>query len=179
MHFDKKDKIYLIGFMGCGKSTLGRKISRALNYEFVDLDQYIESVAGQSVASIFHDKGEEYFRTLETASLQYFNDKKYIVLATGGGTPCFNDNLKMMLSHGCCVYIKMPEGALYQRLHKASPKRPLLQGKTEDALRSYIHETLLQREEIYMQSHIIADGINLSNTSLIGVLKHKLLPNIK
>ena len=175
MIYGKKDKIYLIGFMGSGKSTLGRKIARALNYDFYDLDNYIESITGVSVSAMFLQQGEKYFRTLETQYLKDFNDKKYIVLATGGGTPCFHNNLKTMLEHGCCVYIKMSEATLYQRLYKANPKRPLLLGKTEDELRDFIHQTLMQREEIYMQSHIIIDGINMGRASLIGVLKHKLV----
>jgi shikimate kinase len=178
MIFEKKDKIYLIGFMGSGKSTVGRKIARGLNYDFYDLDNYIESYSGQSVTSLFQTKGEAYFRDLETECLRHFDDKKNIVLATGGGTPCFDDNLKTMLANACCVYLKMGEGALFQRLHQAIPKRPLLLGKSEDELRDYIHETLLKREEFYMQSHIIIDGINISTTSLIGVLKHKLIPKL-
>lgn len=176
MIFEKKDKIYLIGFMGSGKSTLGRKIARALNYDFYDLDNYIESYAGQSVSALFQSRGESHFRDLETECLAHFNNKKHIVLATGGGTPCFHDNLKVMLQHACCVYLKMTEGALFQRLHQAVPKRPLLLGKSEEQLRDFIHETLLQREEIYMQSHIIIDGINISTAALIGILKHKLMP---
>jgi shikimate kinase len=178
MFIDKKDKIYLIGFMGSGKSTIGRKIARTLNYEFYDLDSYIESYCGQSINSLFNEKGEAYFRSIESQCLRHFNDKKFIVLSTGGGSPCFNDNMQLMLEHGCCVYIKMPEGALYQRLHKAIPKRPLLAGKSDDELREFIHDTLTYRETFYEQSHIIMDGINLSSPSLMGVLKHKLIPRI-
>ena len=175
MVYEKKDKIFLLGFMGSGKTTVGRKIARALHYDFYDLDHYIEAFTGEYISNIFRDKGEAYFRDLETECLSHFNDKKFIVLATGGGTPCFNDNIHTMLAQGCCVYIKMPEAALFQRLHQATPKRPLLLGKSETELREYIHDTLEKREEIYAQSHIIIDGINLSTPSLIGVLNHKMI----
>ena len=174
MFAEKKDKIYLLGFMGSGKSTFGKKIARVLNYEFSDLDNYIESVAAQSVACIFETQGEANFRSLESECLTHYNTKKKIVVATGGGTPCFQNNMDLMLKQGCCVYLKLPEGALYQRLYQASPKRPLLMGKSEDELRSFIHDLLQQREPIYMRSHIIVDGMNLSPASLTGVLKHKL-----
>ncbi len=177
MVFAKKDKLYLIGFMGSGKSTLGKKIARSLNYEFFDLDQAIESYAGASVSSIFQTQGEIGFRLLESECLSHFNNNKNIVIATGGGTPCFYHNMEMMLQNGCCVYIKMPEGALYQRLYKASPKRPLLVDKNEEELRDYIHELLLQREETYLKSHLIIDGMSVDTNSLVGVLKHKMIPN--
>ncbi len=173
MLYDKKDKIFLVGFMGSGKSTLGRKIATALNYEFSDLDNYIESRYGQPIHEIFQKHGEEYFRNLETECLAHYN-KKYTVIATGGGTPCFNNNMELMMEYGCCIYIKMPEGALFQRLVKASKKRPLLMGKSDEELKIFISETLLDREKYYSQSHIIIDGLKVSTSSLIGILKNKV-----
>lgn len=172
---EKKDKIFLIGFMGSGKSTLGKKIARALHYEFSDLDNYIESVAAQSISSIFETQGEDYFRKLETACLQNYSSQKNLVIATGGGTPCFNNNMELMLQEGCCVYIKMPEGALYQRLYQATPKRPLLAGKSEEELKEFIRLKMLEREPVYLKSHIVIDGMSLSTASLTGILRGKVL----
>ena len=170
----KKNKVYLIGFMGSGKSTLGKKIAQALQYKFSDLDSYIESCAAESITSIFNTKGETYFRKLESECLSHFDTEKHMVIATGGGTPCFNDNMKHMLEQGCCVYIKMPEGALFQRLQKAIPKRPLLADKTDDELRDFIHQLLEIRETTYLQSQIVIDGMSISTPSLVPILKQKM-----
>lgn len=175
MIYEKKNKIYLIGFMGSGKSTLGKKLARLLHYDFSDLDQYIESTAAASISNIFDLQGEDYFRKLESKCLNDFNNEAYKVIATGGGTPCFHDNMNLMLSQGCCVYIRMPEGALLERLRKAAPKRPLLAGKDENALRTYIHDTLKAREETYLKSHIVIDGVSLSMPSLAQILKSKMM----
>ncbi len=176
MIFEKKNKIFLIGFMGSGKSTLGKRIARAMHYDFIDLDTSIEVFAADTISSLFQTKGEEGFREIETECLSHLIDKKYLVIATGGGTPCFYNNMEVMLEHGCCVYLKMPEGALVQRLLQASPKRPLLAGKSEEELRVFIHEMLLKREEIYQKCHLVMDGMTLNTASIVGVLKHKMMP---
>jgi len=173
---EKKNKIFIIGFMGSGKTTLGKKIAHALGYEFSDLDQYIESMAAQTISSIFEQQGESEFRKLESECLSHYDHKKYMVIATGGGTPCYNDNMDKMLGLGCCVYIKMPEGALLQRLQNARPNRPLLSGLNNHELQQFIHDTLMQRESYYLRSHMVFDGMKLSTPSLISLLKNKVAP---
>lgn len=174
MYSEKKDLIFLVGFMGSGKTTIGKKIARALKYEFSDLDQYIESVAAQSVSSLFEQQGEAHFRNLESECLHHYGQRHGMVIATGGGTPCFHDNMDWMLEHGCCVYIHMPEGALYQRLCHASPKRPLLAGKTDEELRAFIHDKLMERESYYQRSHVVIDGMHSSISSITVLLKTKV-----
>jgi shikimate kinase len=172
----KKNKIFLIGFMGCGKSTLGKKIAHALHYEFVDLDLSIEQKAGESINSIFEKFGEDNFRSIEDECLHDLELRKHIVVATGGGTPVNGECMSWMLDHGCCIYIRMPEGALLSRLRNAAPKRPLLAGKNEEELRNYIHEKLSVREPVYSKSHIVIDGLQTSSSALAGLLKRKVDP---
>jgi shikimate kinase len=172
--FPKKDTLYLIGFMGSGKSTLGKKIAHALHYDFVDLDRAIENESGKRINAIFSEDGEARFREMESALLKKLSEKKFLVVATGGGTPCFHNNMQWMHDHGCCVYIKMPPLALYSRLEQAAPKRPLLEGKTGDELKQFITDTLAQRESFYQQSHLVIDGISVGLPSLMSVLKPKM-----
>jgi shikimate kinase len=162
--------------MGCGKSTLGKKIARALHYDFMDLDTFIEQKAGKSINEIFNEQGEDYFRSLEVECLLSLDSKKFLVIATGGGTPLNGDLMAWMLEKGCCVYIRMPEGALLNRLRNAAPKRPLLSGKNEEELRNYIHEKLYEREPVYAKSHVSIDGVSASALAIAGMLKRKLVP---
>ena len=93
-------RIFLIGFMGCGKTTLGKKLARTLNYNFIDLDSYIENKTTEKITEIFDKKGEHYFRDLEKESLSEICKMDNMVLASGGGTPCFSDNMQTMLAKG-------------------------------------------------------------------------------
>jgi shikimate kinase len=91
-------RIFLIGFMGCGKSTIGKKLAKTLSCKFIDLDKYIERKTGESIQQIFKEKGEKYFRVLETESLMEICESDNLVIATGGGTPCFFDNMQRILA---------------------------------------------------------------------------------
>jgi shikimate kinase len=174
---EKKDRVFLVGFMGSGKSTLGKKIARALGYDFIDLDIYIEQKEQKTINEIFTTSGEDYFRKLEHDCLMSLEAEHHIVIATGGGTPLNGELMSWMLERGCCIYIRMSEAALYSRLKNAAPKRPLLADKNEEELRSYIHEKIEERERVYARSHIIIDGLQTSVTALAGLLKRKLMPN--
>ena len=100
-------RIFLIGFMGCGKTTLGKKLAKHLNFNFIDLDRFIENKTVKSINVIFDEKGEQYFRDLEKESLNEIYKMDNLVIATGGGTPCFSDNMQTMLEKGICIYLKM------------------------------------------------------------------------
>ncbi len=177
MLYRKKDKIILVGFMGCGKSTLGKKLARLLHYRFIDLDKYIETRTGQRIAGIFETMGEDTFRRMERECMLELLEEKHIVIATGGGTPCYFDNMDRLLDAGCCVYIQMSEAGLFSRLRKAVQKRPLLAGKTDDALRQFIHEKLAEREPVYGRSHVVIGGISIEAASVASVLKRKVETN--
>ncbi|MEO5674316.1 MAG: shikimate kinase [Chitinophagales bacterium] len=147
-------RIFLIGFMGSGKTFLGKQLAQLLNYEFIDLDEAIEKEGGVSIAEIFSANGEEYFRNEESSVLKSISQKQNVVVATGGGTPCFYDNMKWMNDHGLTVYLKLTPEFLFQRLKPETLHRPLLSGKSEEQLKFYISSKLDERKPYYAMSHI-------------------------
>ena len=147
-------KIFLVGFMGSGKSTLGEKLSELMNISFIDLDSKIEENEEKPVSQIFKEKGEEYFRKIEAETLRKTARIRKAVIATGGGTPCFYDNMKWMNENGVTVYLKAEPGALYHRLLKERETRPLLAHLGDVALFDYIMSSLAYREPYYAQATI-------------------------
>lgn len=164
-------RIYLIGFMGCGKSTLGKPIARAMEYDFVDLDNYIEEQQGMSIPEIFAQKGEKIFRELENHYLCEISERDNIVISTGGGTPCFNGNMEIMNRSGTTIYLCQDVDILVSRLRNARVKRPLIDGKTDSELRTYIVETLGKREEYYRRAAITVANPSRDASRIINFLK--------
>lgn len=164
-------RIYLIGFMGCGKSTLGKPIARAMEYDFVDLDNYIEEQQGMSIPEIFAQKGEKIFRELENHYLCEISERDNIVISTGGGTPCFNGNMEIMNRIGTTIYLCQDVDILVSRLRNARVKRPLIDGKTDSELRTYIVETLGKREEYYRRAAITVANPSRDASRIINFLK--------
>ncbi len=150
--------IFLLGFMGSGKSTLGQALAEELGYDFADTDTLIAERCAKSVAAIFEEEGEERFRRYEQEILHALFGRERLVVACGGGLPCFYDNMERMNACGITVYLQALPEQLVQRIegHK-STHRPLLQGKTGPALRQYIEESLFRREQYYNQASIIID----------------------
>lgn len=156
-------RIFLCGFMGCGKTTLGKKLATGLNYTFIDLDNLIEETEKTTILTIFESQGEQAFRALETKSLHtLITSNEHMVVSLGGGTPCFNDNLRLLKENGCLVYIQTSAITLQQRLLAAKKTRPLLKDKTKEELLEYIKETLEKRELYYSEAHVILNGISLT-----------------
>lgn len=155
-------KIFLIGFMGCGKSTLGKKLAVKLGYDFVDLDHQIEKNIGTTIGSYFAAHGEAAFRKLESETLKTFSYPANAVIATGGGTPVFFDNMDWMNANGLTLYIEMSPAALAKRLESGKEKRPLLRDLHDDALIEFIEHKLAERDGFYKQAALILDGINLN-----------------
>lgn len=123
--------IVLCGFMGSGKSTHGRRLAKLLGRPFMDLDKEIEAAAGQSINEIFAEKGEEAFRKMEANELRKcMSGSTPAVISLGGGTPCFYDNLQVILAHGLLVYVQMDEKSLYRRVTRSRKDRPLLRDKS-------------------------------------------------
>jgi shikimate kinase len=162
-------RIFLVGFMGSGKSTLGKKLANHLDYDFIDLDKLIEDKAGMSISDYFAQNGEDKFRELERTTLQTtaFNDD--VVIATGGGAPCFFDNMDWMKRNGATVYLKMSPGALAQRLKHATD-RPLIKGLTDKELVKYIEEKLEGREEFYGKAQYVVNGGDITAAKLTNNL---------
>ncbi|MBA3665111.1 MAG: shikimate kinase [Bacteroidetes bacterium] len=163
--------IFLCGFMGCGKSTHGKKLASLLKYAFVDLDKYIQKRENKTVQFIFENEGEEEFRRLETFYLKEVIDpKKEQVIALGGGTVCFNNNIELIKKSGILVYIDMPATSLRDRLQRSRQKRPLLENIAAADLTAFIEGKLKERNPFYMQSHITVNGINLNHLQLQQLL---------
>lgn len=160
-------KIFLIGYMGSGKSTAGKKLAAKLGFEFIDLDKFIECETGKTIPEIFDEKGEAEFRALEHNALKKLITKECIVVACGGGTPCYYGNMDLMNNNGTTIYLKMSADSLASRLLNAKDKRPLIENKTEEELRSFITEHLEKREDIYHQAQYIVKGKNLNVDELV------------
>jgi shikimate kinase len=163
-------KIFLIGFMGSGKTTLGRKLAARMNYEFIDLDHVLEKQVELSIAEYFQFFGEDSFRKMESQVLKKTPSPENAVISTGGGLPCFFDNMEWMKANGRVVYLKLAPKTLADRLEGGKEERPLLQGKHGESLVSFIEEKLADREKYYMEANIIADGLSLTAEKLEEIL---------
>ncbi len=157
---DYNMRIFLIGFMGSGKTSIGEKIAKKLNLQFIDIDDVIEKEQGLQISDIFAKKGEDYFRSLEKNALNRIIEKENVVIATGGGTPCFFDNMELMNKNGITVYLKLPAVDLFNRLENSQTDRPLLKGLNKEKLLAKIVELLNKREKFYMQAQHTIDGID-------------------
>jgi len=164
-------RIFLIGFMGSGKTTVGSQLARKLAYDFVDMDQMIEDTAGMSVPEIFGELGEEVFRSWEHKILLELCQKERVVVATGGGASCHGTMMSTMNANGVTVYIKLSPSILKDRLTRSRIERPLIRGKSEPELLQYIRTTLEAREVFYNQANYIVDGDKLDPENLAKHLK--------
>ena len=164
-------RIFLIGFMGSGKSTLGSKLARLIGYDFVDMDQLIEETAGMTVPGIFNELGEKVFRKWEHDIVLELSHREKVVISTGGGAPCHSDLMRIMNKKGTTVYIQLTPEALAHRLLDSKTERPLIKGKSEQELLDYIHMKLEERDYFYNQATHTVDGINLQTEHLISLLE--------
>ena len=145
-------RILLVGFMAAGKTTLGKALANDLGLQFVDLDHYIENRYHCTVAQLFAERGEEAFRQIERNMLHEVAEFEDIVISTGGGTPCFFDNMDYMNAQGITVFLEASPEVIYTRLTIARVQRPLVKGKTADELRQYITEMLERRAPYYTRA---------------------------
>ena len=144
--------IFLIGYMGCGKSTLGKALAQRCDIEFIDLDDYIETRAGKKIREIFVDEGEAAFRGIEREMLLEVSEKANVLVACGGGTPCFGDNMSLMNSRGITVLLQTSHERLFERLKRGRHKRPLIAALTDEQLDVFIEEQLEKRMPHYSKS---------------------------
>src|SRR5210317_160683 len=142
-------RIFLIGFMASGKSTIGQELADALQFDFLDMDQMIEIRTGQSITEIFDRQGPAVFRQLETELLTSHLPTEKVVIATGGGTPCFNDNITLMNTLGYTVFLDVSIDILCQRLTSEKAHRPLIAHLEAESLRTFIEHKLHERKEFY------------------------------
>jgi len=166
--------VFLIGYMGSGKSTAGKKLARSLGYFFTDLDEEIEKMTDKPVHRVFAEDGEDAFRQLEHSILVSLTARKNLVISTGGGTPCFFNNMELMNQTGVTVYLKMSPESLAKRLANAKIKRPLIQGIPASELPAYIKTHLEKREPFYISSHIKIKGESLDADELKRMVRDYL-----
>lgn len=166
-------KIFLIGFMGCGKTHWGKLLSQKLQIPFFDLDSLIEEREGKSITAIFAEMGEEYFRMLEKDVLFMVTEShESFVMATGGGTPCFFNNIDYMKSRGTTLWINCSVDCLYNRLVKEKDKRPLISNISDDELRSFIIKKYSDRKIFYQQANTILNDEDVTLERLIEKTFH-------
>lgn len=150
-------RIILIGYMGAGKTTIGKILAKDLGIPFYDLDWYIETRMRKKVKQIFDERGEEGFRVIEKNMLHEVAEFEDVVLACGGGTPCFFDNMEYLVGQGDVVYLRGTPEVLFRHLKMGKGVRPLLLGKNDEELLQYIKENVKKREEYYMKANHIVD----------------------
>jgi len=153
--------IYIIGFMGSGKSTAGKKLASLLGWTFIDLDKNIEEYTGKTIPEIFSQNGEDYFREIEALLLRKIQSHTDTIISTGGGTPCHSGNMDFMLSTGLTIYLKLTPGQLKSRLSKSKGERPLIKDLEPQNLQPFIEKKLAEREEWYNRSEITIEGIDI------------------
>ncbi len=158
--------------MGCGKSYWGKQLAAHSQRPFIDLDQRLEKMEGKTISELFSTLGEEVFRTLENQYLRQLKDIAPAIIATGGGTPCFFDNLAQMQQMGKSIFLDVPEEVLFQRLAKGRAKRPLISQLDDQALLSFIHERLEARRPFYTQADVHIGWIKDANAYREALLKH-------
>ena len=150
-------RIILVGYMGSGKTTVGKALSKATGMMFYDLDWYIESRMRKSVSQIFAERGEEGFRKIEYNMLHEVAEFEDVIISCGGGTPCFFDNMDYLNQQGDVVYLKATPETLYKHLLMAKMEPPLLKGKSSEELIAYITEHLKERSQFYEKARHILD----------------------
>ena len=156
-------RIILIGYMGAGKTTVGRQLALALGLQFYDLDWYIEMRYHKKVSEIFAEHGEAYFRDLERRMLHEVAEFEDVVVSCGGGTPCFYDNIQYMNQQAETVYLKLEPEVLAMHLRMGRTVRPLILGKNEEELQAYIKQSLQEREPFYRKAQHVIDVTLLDN----------------
>ena len=168
-------RIFLLGFMGSGKSYTGIRLAQQLEFPFVDLDTYIEDQNDKTIDQIFEEVGEDGFRQKEKAALQSIHAYEKVVVACGGGTPCFFDNMNWMKNHGTTIFLDLPPHILEQRLLNGMDHRPLIKNLNKQGdLRAYIDSKLKARRPFYQQADIIFNPDNESLAPWIA-LEHWVL----
>ena len=162
-------RIILIGYMGSGKTTVGKALAAELGMRFYDLDWYIEGRMRQTIAQIFSERGEEGFRKVEHNLLHELAEFEDILISCGGGTPCFFDNIDYLNQQGDTLYLKVAPEVLYKHLKMGKTIRPLLLNKTPEEVQHFISEQLQIREPFYQKARYMLDVSLMDNYEKINI----------
>ena len=167
-------RIFLTGYMGAGKTTLGKAFAHQMNIPFIDLDWYIEERFHKTVGELFAERGETGFRELERNVLHEVAEFENVVISTGGGAPCFFDNMEFMNRMGKTVFLNVHPDVLFRRLRVAKQQRPILQGKQDDELKAFIVQALEKRAPFYRQAQYIFNADELEDRRQIDASVQRL-----
>lgn len=174
-NLDQFTLIALVGFMGSGKSTVGKLLAESLDYAFIDTDEEIAKAENQTISDIFENQGEAHFRELEHQLIKKMLHSTKIVISTGGGLPIYHDNMTLLNANCVTIYLKVSTNSLINRLRKHS-NRPLVADKSIEEMKEYIDKTLHFREKFYLQAQCIVDG-NAKVQKVIEEIRNKV--NVK
>ena len=175
------ERFFLVGYMGSGKTTIGKLLAKELNLHFTDMDLFIENRYRKTISRLFAEKGESGFREIERTALEEVSEFENSVISTGGGLPCFYDNMELMNASGITIYLKVPEEVLAERLDAMKHNRPLIKDKNKEEIQAFIAESLEKRQSFYHQAHLTFDAEQLRTrsdvkqivTNLILILKDR------
>lgn len=173
--------LFLIGYMGSGKSTLGKALSRMTGSNFIDLDAYIEGRYHKTIKEIFAESGESGFRHLESRMLDEVSLFEDTIISCGGGTPCFGDNMSLMNSRGTTVYLQASVERLFERLSRprSKAKRPIIANLNDEELRQFISDNIARRDAFYSQASIHFDTTRLESKAEIDITAGALLKQLE
>lgn len=164
-------RLYLIGYMGTGKSTIGRKVAKRANLPFFDTDKMVEEAEGAEVADIITYAGEEYFRKAERRALEKSVENESAIISTGGGLPVWGDNQEWIAEHGVSVYLKRtPEQILSRLSPYGRQKRPRFRGLSDEELLQFMYNHLAEREPIYSKADVVVDCSEVSDWDIVDRL---------
>ncbi len=165
-------RVFLVGFMASGKSSAGKKMSKKLGLPFVDLDDYIEEKYNTTIRLLIYDSGMDRFREIEKESLEtLIQQYENVLISTGGGTPCFFNNMALMNNSGITIYLEVDIPTLVDRLMHAKKDRPLIWGKSREDLTVYAKDLLAIRQDDYKKAHYTINGKNLKIDSLVELIQ--------
>ena len=175
----KEERLYIVGYMASGKTTFGRALAEKTGWKFIDLDSEIEKSAGIKISQIIAERGEEAFRELESAALRQTASERKAVIACGGGTPCFRDNMEFMTLHGMTLWLIATPERMAERILEAGDTRPLVAGMNKDQLLEFIRKHLLQRQHHYCKAAMRFSGERLEDRNQIEESVEKFLKEFK
>ncbi|MDR1556664.1 MAG: shikimate kinase [Tannerellaceae bacterium] len=167
-------RIFLIGYMGAGKTTIGKELARRMELSFVDLDAHIEARYHKTISRLFAEKGENEFREIERRILHEVAMFENVLISTGGGAPCFYDNMSFMNHAGQTVYLKVSPGELSKRLELVKHTRPVLNGRCGEELLSFVSDSLEKRNLYYMQAAVVFDVEQMTTSKDVQKLTRTL-----
>ena len=167
--------IFLVGFMGCGKTHIGHMLAKAMSYHFIDMDHYLEESFGETIPAIFEKQGETFFRQLEHETLMSLKEKSNYVFSTGGGAPCFHNNIEIMNAAGTTIYLNVAPETIVKRILHQRDHRPILKGfANEIELLNFVEKKITERNQFYKQAKIIIDANGDADEILKKVMSYGL-----